>query len=335
MTDHQFHQLNTFKKLQLKLSDPAAYQIYKYRLKQHQLYLERKNAIAQLTQQNALLNPKKIQDLAGKSSTLNFLHSGNSGDIIYALPTIKAAARLVGKPVNLFLKVDQQREAHPTYTHPLGMVMLNRETANMLTGLIEQQDYITSCAVFEGEKIDIDLDNIRKSGIRLDRGSITKWYGFITGLNVDTAEPWLKVNPNQTVKNKVVVARSQRYRNPFIDYSFLKYDKDAVFIGLKTEYDDMHQVLPNLNWQPVKNFLEMAEIIASAKLFIGNQSLPFALAEGLKVKRLLECDYEEPNVIPEGKNGESFYFQKHFEYLVDAYANIPIKSVFNNQRSSA
>jgi len=65
----------------------------------------------------------------------------------------------------------------------------------------------------------------------------------------------------------------------------------------------------------------MAQVIASCKLFIGNQSFPYSIAEALKTKRLLEVYYQAPNVIPNGPNGYDFYFQDHFKYLVDAMLN--------------
>ena len=78
----------------------------------------------------------------------------------------------------------------------------------------------------------------------------------------------------------------------------------------------MKQVLPDLRFQPVTNFLEMAGIINSCKLFIGNQSFPFSIAEALKVTRLLESYYRVPNVIVEGPGGNDFLYQPQFEYAV-------------------
>ena len=51
------------------------------------------------------------------------------------------------------------------------------------------------------------------------------------------------------------------------------------------------------------NFLEMAELIKNSKLFIGNQSSAFAIAEGLKVNRILEQSKDILNVYPLGKKG--------------------------------
>ena len=50
-------------------------------------------------------------------------------------------------------------------------------------------------------------------------------------------------------------------------------------------------------------------------LFIGNLSFGYALAEALKVPRLLESGPNFPLVYPNGENAYDFYFQSHFEEL--------------------
>ena len=61
---------------------------------------------------------------------------------------------------------------------------------------------------------------------------------------------------------------------------------------------------------------ELAMIIKNSKLFIGNLSFGYALAEALKVPRLLESGPNFPLVYPNGANAYDFYFQNHFENLV-------------------
>ena len=60
----------------------------------------------------------------------------------------------------------------------------------------------------------------------------------------------------------------------------------------------------------------MAEIIKSCKLFIGNLSFGYTIAEALKTPRLLESYLDFPLVYPNGLNGYEFYFQAHFEKYV-------------------
>jgi hypothetical protein len=66
----------------------------------------------------------------------------------------------------------------------------------------------------------------------------------------------------------------------------------------------------------------MATLINSCKLFIGNQSFPFSIAEGLKVNRLLEVYHLSPNVIVEGKGAQDFLYQPQFEKTVEQLISI-------------
>jgi ADP-heptose:LPS heptosyltransferase len=129
--------------------------------------------------------------------------------------------------------------------------------------------------------------------------------------------------PNHAYNDSIIVARSCRYNQPKIDYSFLsKYNK-IYFVGVPDEYSAMKKSIPHIEFIAVNDFLELAQIIAGCKLFIGNQSFPFSLAEALKVNRLLEVNYDCPNVTVYGHNGFDFYFQPHFEKLVQQrYENL-------------
>ena len=78
----------------------------------------------------------------------------------------------------------------------------------------------------------------------------------------------------------------------------------------------------NLRYLVVNDFLEMASHINSCKLFVGNQSFPFSIAEGLKVNRVLELCTWCPNVIVAGGNARDFYYQDHFEKNVAELYNM-------------
>ena len=110
--------------------------------------------------------------------------------------------------------------------------------------------------------------------------------------------------------------RSLRRQNNYIKFSFLKKYKNLVFIGLHNEYLDLKKQISNLKFHECENFLEMAEIINSSKLFIGNLSFGYTIAEALKTPRLLESYLDFPLVYPNGSKGYEFYFQKHFEKYV-------------------
>ncbi len=267
------------------------------------------------------LTPTKILALAATTEVLNFSHSGNSGDIIYALPVLKKVSQLTGKPVNLYLELNRPLMISKHYAHPLGNVMLNERMARSLIPLIASQEYINTCGVLTDQKIHIDLSLFRDAGIHQDKGNIARWNFYTTGVMGDLCNPWLHVDKNTQYAQTIVLARSSRYNNVLIDYSFLSKYPNLAFVGVAAEYEEMKKVLPAIKYLPVDDFLQMAQIIAGCKVFIGNQSFPFSIAEALKVKRVLELFFASPNVIVEGPDGYDFYFQDHLEYLVDALFN--------------
>ena len=86
-----------------------------------------------------------------------------------------------------------------------------------------------------------------------------------------------------------------------------------MFLGTKEEFEDLKLDVKNLEFYECRDFLEMSSIIKSSKFTIGNSSIAFPIAEGLKVPRLLEACPHFPAAQPHGINAFDFYFQSHFE----------------------
>jgi hypothetical protein len=246
--------------------------------------------------------------------TVKVKHSGNSGDIIYSLPFVKGIAN--GNGVDFFLHLDQPANYDRAIAHPLGNVMLNQRMMNMLKPLFDAQPWISKCGPYTDQHIDINLDEVRNAAIPFDKVCLPRWYFLVFGIHFDLSEPWLEALPDTSTKDCILLARSSRYHGYKVDYSILKKYPKIHFIGIEEEYNEMKLMLPHLEYRPVRDFLEMASLIAGAKLFIGNQSFPFSLAEALKVNRLLEVSMYTPDVSVNGKNGYEFYYQQHFASLV-------------------
>jgi hypothetical protein len=307
---------NIVSKLYLKFTDKPAYKQYKWDLvnyKQHDL----ENFLIGNQRLNSV---PKIMAVAKAKGQLNFTHGGNAGDIIYALPTLKKIQELTGVPINLYLRLGKPMALRLYNAHPLGNVMLNQKMADLLFPLLRAQSYISKCEVYTNEVIDIDLDNFRAGLIPQDKGNIAHWCGYITGVSPDLYTNWLTVKPDTTYAESIVIARSGRYQNRSIDYAFLNKYSNLQFIGIESEYLEMKKMVPGLLWLQVADFLQLAQIVAGAKLFMGNQSFPFSIAEGLKATRILEVSFEVINVIPEGPGGHDFFFQEHLEWLVEHLA---------------
>lgn len=289
-----FQQKNFIEEVFLKMRDAEEYKNYKFLKK--------------------LYSINTSVDLGKKdSSILSFKHSGNSGDIIYSLPAIQELGK--GKTNTLFLNLGQ-RGHYGKKNHPLGGVMLNEKMYEMLHPLLTNQSYISNCEVYKDQQIDYDLDLIRTFPFPNNRGNISRWYFYLFAITADLSKPWIQVTPDKTYSDHLVIARSERYNAPAIDYSFLKQYKKKIFVGVEKEWMLMKQMIPDITYVPVKNFLELAAIIAGSKLFIGNQSFPFSLAEAMKVPRLLEVYHQCPNVNVEGPGAHDFCYQAQFEKLV-------------------
>ena len=293
--------LNSILKIILKIFNKKKYlEIKESEKNKKKLFFYNKNIKNKLEEIDSYLKKKK---------KLSFLHSGHCGDLIYSLSLIKELSKKY--ECNLFVQLNKKNELY-YHNHPAGDVMINNRMGEQLLPLLKKQKYLNSINIFENQNIEIDLNLFREVPTNLYTHSI-RWYSHLTGVPVDMEEIFLDVEEHESIKNKIVILRSPRYQNQFINFDFLKKKENLIFIGLKLEYDNLKQQLPHLNFYNCKNFLEMAQIIKSSKLFIGNMSLGFAIAEGLKVPRLLEACPDFPVVFPVGKNAYDFYHQIHFE----------------------
>jgi len=243
----------------------------------------------------------KIRSALNKKE-INFCHSGHLGDIIYSLPVILSLSKK--KKCNLYIKLDDSGGN------------ISQDTFDKLFPLLSHQVYINKIQVFSSENIDIDFDIFRE--FPFVWFSLNKIFLLMTNINFDLTKKFLFTKKRKKYSSFIVIIRSLRRQNETVRFNFLKKYKKIIFLGLKTEYLSIKKQIPNIKFYECKNFLEMAEIINSCKLFIGNQSFGFSIAEALKVVRILEISMDAQDVIPFGKNGFDFYFQKDLENICNS-----------------
>ncbi len=229
---------------------------------------------------------------------ITFKHSGNAGDIIYSLSSIMAICMEQGARAVIYIKLGVP-STFTEKTHPTGNVMMNSVMYDMLYPLLMDQPYIANVEIHNGEPVDYDLDLFRKDYKNLSAGNIQSWYSnSYPELRPVLHEANLFVRPRKT--DYIIVNRTSRYNNVYIDYSVLREYDNVYFVGVESEYKAMALHYKKLEHLKVNDFLELAEYIAGCRLFIGNQSMAFSIAEQLKVKRILEQYIPAPNVIPQG-----------------------------------
>ncbi len=244
--------------------------------------------------------------------TVSFKHSGQTGDIIYSIPAMLGLAN--GRKIDFYIQLDVKIDL-PNL--PYGAKMFSIQAFEMLLPLLKIQPYFNKIEIYAGQTIDYDLDLFRNLPINYNTGCLQRYWFHLFNTNYDLSQSWINLIPVEpALAQSIVVNRSHRYRNSTINYSFLNEYKEVNFIGTNDEYSDFSKFVPKANHLKITDFLQMASYIRSCKIFIGNQSFPFALAEAMKCTRILEICPETPHVIPHGSDGYDFYFQSYLEDLV-------------------
>lgn len=222
-----------------------------------------------------------------------FKHSGHLGDIISGLPTI---IQLGGG--KLFIDSD------PLVKPPLPLSQI----VPMLKPLLESQPYIESVEAWDNQEVDYDMDSWRYKGFHFQIENLAKCQLKNYNLTYDLTQKWLDVPPIH--KKDIIINRTNRYHNPKFNWTkalSLFPQKEILFVGSRDEWDTFcREVYTAVEFYQVKDFLELASVIAGSKLFIGNQSFCWWLAEAMKVDRWLEvCPYA-PNSMPRTLNGKYY-----------------------------
>lgn len=251
----------------------------------------------------------QIQKKIKNQKKISFLHSGHIGDIINTLPVIKEIAKT--HLCELYINIDKPLEVYH-HAHQAGNVYINKKIYEMLLPLLQSQKYIDIVNVYTNQSIDINFDLVRDLPINLLFDNL-RYGSLIAGVQPDISQAYLNVEPHRSIVNKIVILRSLRYQNQFINYKFIENYKDTLFVGTKDEYNELKKEIKNMEFYDCKDFLEMTQIIKAGRFFVGNSSLGIDLAEAVKSPRLLEACPGFPARQIHGLDAYDFYFQPHFE----------------------
>lgn len=219
------------------------------------------------------------------------VHSGDSGDVVYAMGAYKqlGGGMLFLTPSNKFPYPMDSR-----WTRTGG----EASWVDNLAPLIEEQPYMLKCRYTHGHPASTthDLNRFRlpwKNRTAKDFDSILKLHCDAFNVPIPT-EPWLTVPDPIVVEGRpIVVNRTPRYQNDSFPWDKLcaKYGDKMVFVGTPQEASVFQGFAPEkqVPHYPTKDALEMARVVAGAKLCIMNQSLPLAIAHGLYKRVITEC----------------------------------------------
>jgi hypothetical protein len=233
---------------------------------------------------------------------MDFIHSGDFGDIVYCLPVIRAC----GRPPGTFFLVDRD------YTK----VMSTR--AHCITPLLESQGFKVVVGDPPKDSKAFDISRFRGFHSRYStlveaQAKYAAKHKLLDSFEVDTS-PWLDVEPSPASQGCVVMARSPRYNNPMFPWKALRElfrDKKWIFVGSPEEFERCP--VDDVEYFPTKDLLEVAELISGCDLFVGNQSSPFSLAVGLGKDAISEVSPLQPDCI---------FSRSNIQYVLE-YLSIP------------
>lgn len=263
---------------------------------------------------------------------LTIKHSGHMGDIIYSLPAIKRLSEVYGRKVEVLVFVDRTWEFFSAEDRPK-TGLIDEDGLSLIKDVLSSTSYISDVRKWKGEFVNYDFDMVKHRGqeIGMPHSNISRWYMYLfPEASTDLSKPTLDLldvdaeyyHRHERVctipdHDYILVNRTSRWLNPYINYVFLHKYEHVYFVGSKSEYEHFMLNVPSAKYIEVDNGLHLASLIGHSKVFIGNQSLCYAVAEQLKTTRILEACSNATNVLPIGKNGYDFYTQQGLEYLVD------------------
>lgn len=236
-----------------------------------------------------------------------FKHSGTTGDLIYSLAITR---HFGGGEFYLHLNQIDWIGQHyygnkPTAFHQGRMTQQDFE---FMASFMQAQSYIDKFDVLTPDvEITHNLDRFRPAFVS-HPGNYVDIYSSTFSITDPATQsmirttPWLDVPAITPIPNRdVVVNRTSRWLPPVLNQQWDDWrdgglDQRAVFVGLPEEYD---KFVEDTGWvdcvyHPTPTMLDLAQVIASTSMFIGNQSQALALAIGLGVPYWCELRRDLP-----------------------------------------
>lgn len=236
-----------------------------------------------------MFNVSNLKQLVKKIPS--YYISGELGDIIYSLPAIKSKGG-----GNLF--IGGQFKEFPNFKE------LTPYIVYQLSQIIEQEDYIysvkfaTECPYnainlnyfkndfkkwTNNELNDEEVDVVRTT-------KLTTWFSKLLEVEDTYHCNWLTNNFES--EEYICINRTAKYHNDNFPWKEVvkNYSDKIVFVGLPDEYNDFVRNFGYVKFHETKSILELFEIICKCKVFIGNQSFAYSLAESIKKPCIQETD---------------------------------------------
>lgn len=249
---------------------------------------------------------------------ISAIHSGNIGDVIYALPTVRALG-----VSHLLLNVCEDpgaggRILTEAMARSLVSLLLDQPTidtvdivaapirvgggfgyqarvSNLISGL--PLEHVAPAVL----GVDYVLDRFRLQP--LERRHLVQAHAMAFGCRVDPAHAWIERPTTATPEKRIAVSVTPRYRNRSNERlaEILEGFGPVTLIGFRSELPNYFGIEGEL--REFTDARELAGFLAECSVFVGAASFPAAIAEAMKVPRLVDLADELINAFPVGPNG--------------------------------
>lgn len=253
-----------------------------------------------------------------------FKHSGTLGDLIYSLSIVRKMAQIdevefkvaIGNIENCVAQYGYR----PDEVDPAHKGRFTEEDFELLEPLLSKQSYIKKVSRwYPGDpEPDVDLDKFRGTLFRGFEGNYVQAYHIAFNMPfhmIDYDKSWLDANPVKM--SSIIISRTARYQDPQGDARWKEICKDvelyrqATFVGTETEHEAFERAVGQyVPYRPVKDFYQLAGIVAGADFVMANQNFVYSLAMGLGKSTLLETIKIKPL-----QQNECFFPRKNTEYF--------------------
>jgi hypothetical protein len=250
-----------------------------------------------------------------------YKHSGTFGDLIYSLSVVK---KMGGGSFLVALENIERCVAQygyrPDEVDPMHKGRFTFKDYELLKPFLQRQSYIQDVGTWtQGTPdADVDLDRFRGLLFRGFEGNYVQAYHMTFGLPFsaeDLQQPWLEADAKKIAP--IVINRTARYRCPngTVQWQNMLAAADivqnGVFVGNKDEHEDFVKLTGfSVQYYPVRDFKELADVVAGADLFMGNQSAAYSIAMGLGKSSVLETIKIKPLA-----NNECYFPRDNCQYF--------------------
>ena len=252
-----------------------------------------------------------------------FKHSGTLGDLVYGL----AIMRNFGGG-EFYLHLNQidwiGQHYYGSQPSPFHQGRMTQSDADFIRDFMNSQSWITKFDVLTPDvEITHNLDRFRPLFVG-HPGNYVDIYAEAFGIRDPDMRTmmrntaWLDRPEAREIKGRrFVLNRTERWIGPerntvYDQWKSEGVDQETVFVGLPHEFELFVQEYGwDCAYAPTTNMLELAQIIAGAEQFIGNQSAALSMAIGMGVPWACELRRDLPQernecYFPDHPNGDYF-----------------------------